>query len=126
MDEGRIGYNSQREAEQPDNIFQFLNLSIESGRELHPNDLHEALAHKEITQEEHDKLIDKLIENSQGSLVDSLTGISNRQALDKELVGAMKRLNKPYQSGEERRSRIDYVLFFIIDLNQFKSLNDVH
>lgn len=74
-------------------------------------------------------LLDKALKNTQKELqkakqegeTDSLTGLLNRRALDKQLSEVIKRLS---YEGHRREADPDYVLFFLSDVDRFKFLND--
>src|SRR3989344_3200744 len=74
-------------------------------------------------------LLDKALENEKRKSkeakveaeTDSLTGLPNRRALDNELSKMLTSLEVG-----RRGSDPDYILYFVIDLNRFKFLNDTH
>lgn len=79
--------------------------------------------------------LDKALQSSQAkeeeserlSLTDSLTGIPNLRALDKELSVMVKRLSSSGLGNNERReSGPNYVLFFLIDVDEFDFINNTY
>ena len=102
-----------------------------------------------ITQEELNDLNSKLIERMEyseegisdaairlekESITDHLTGIFNRRGLERELHAAIQRLNSKKDESEDevkkfekkRKASTDHILFFLIDLNAFKPINDTY
>jgi len=56
--------------------------------------------------------------------LDYLTGILNRGVLDKELAEAKERLKNTKEENEKRKSHPGHILFFIIDVDNLKIIND--
>jgi len=76
------------------------------------------LVRNEIIQSELVGITNKSIERAD---TDTLTGISNRRGLDKYLLNVVKRLT---ESNHNRESDPDYILYFLIDVDDFKIVND--
>src|SRR3989344_6406077 len=111
---------------------------IETGGPVSQDDLDEALRLEEINalecfeltrrlsrrhEEENEQLKNENIELKELAILDPLTGILNRRGLDKELTEAKERL-KNTEENEKRKSNPKSALFFIIDLDNLKIIND--
>tara|TARA_A200000159_G_scaffold129001_1_gene125137 strand:- start:14746 stop:17943 length:3198 start_codon:yes stop_codon:yes gene_type:complete len=76
-----------------------------------------------------EKLSEQAVALEKASLTDALTGLHNRRFLNQNMQRDISRIHRYYKDCEATNKRLDEqsdMLFFIIDLDHFKRINDNH
>ncbi len=124
--------------EQPSVGFITLKDKIETSSDVSSVDLEDALVSKDpnikINELECFALMRMLLKRTEAeremfkgqAILDGLTGVLNRRGLDQELNEVKERLKHTKEGVEKRKSHPGHVLFFIVDVNDFKKINDTY
>lgn len=143
---GQLDFFKNKEDKPKPLSYNDLEILINSGDTVDRAMLNKALTDKNITEQQHSALMDKLLEKhewiqegmvrgdkemvkqaktlAEHAETDPLTGLANRRALDKHLLTVIKKLIESNSGGRE--SDPDYILYFTMDADDFKEVNDTH